>query len=334
MWAAFGRRGLALPEVNEQQVADLFAYFFSTGYFDAPGDARRGRELFRVKRCGDCHGINSPLHPLAKPVAAWPSLDDPVALAQSMWNHSREMASALGARRIPNPSLTSRDLSDILAYSQSLPGRRGRQAPLTVTSSETGQALYRAKGCAGCHTGELALEERPTRYGFTEFAAAMWNHPWKTPNILQPLSYDEMSGLVGYLVSRQFFEERGDIERGRQVYAKKKCGACHDKASSGAPRLSRMKGRMTSYGMVAALWRHGPRMEARLQELHMAWPHFDRQQMADLTAYLHGPEFKRRLPAPPPPGSRPPALMSPGTAKPPFSSTQKDRWQFTSRIHR
>jgi mono/diheme cytochrome c family protein len=294
MWAAFARRGLTRPELSEQQAADIFAYFFSAGYFDPPGNARRGGEVFQLKRCRDCHGISSPVHPVAKPLAAWPSLDDPVALAQDMWNHSREMYSALGDRSIPNPSLTSRDISDILAYSRTLPGRRAGQTHSTSVSAETGPALYGAKGCAGCHTGVLALEERPTRYGLTEFAAAMWNHPWKTPNILKPLSYDEMSSLVGYLFSRQFFEERGDIEHGRHVYALKKCGACHDQALNGAPPVSRMVGRMTSYGMVVALWRHGPAMEARMKQLRIAWPRFSSREMADLTAYLHGPEFKRR----------------------------------------
>lgn len=300
MWAAFERRGLRRPELNEQQAADLFAYFFTTGYLDEPGNASRGRELFQAKRCRECHGINSPVHPAAKPLAAWPSLDDPVALAEDMWNHSREMSSALGDKKIPKPSLTSQEISDILAYSRTLPGRRASPGRSTSASSAAGQMLYRAKGCARCHTGALALEQRPTRYSPIEFAAAMWNHPWRTPSIIEPLSYDEMSGLIGYLFSRQFFEERGDIERGRRVYAQKKCGACHDQALYGAPPLSGMAGRMTSYGMVAALWRHGPTMESRMQQIKNPWPRFSSQEMADLTAYLHGIEFKRRLGAAPP----------------------------------
>jgi cytochrome c551/c552 len=301
MWAAFARRGLTRPEPTEQQVADLFTYFFSAGYFDNPGDPRRGGEVFRSRGCAGCHGIDKPLHPLAKPVTAWRCLDDPVALAREMWNHYGEMSSALAVRRIPYPRLAARDLADLLAHLRSLPQLRGRQASLAPASADSGQALYQAKGCAGCHRGALALEDRPTRYSLTEFAAAMWNHPARTPGALGPLTQEEMSGVVGYLFSRQFFEERGEIERGRRVYAQKKCGACHDQALSGAPPASRMAGRMTSYAMVAALWRHGPAMEARMRQLRIPWPRFDGPEMADLTAYLHGLEFKRR----PVSGSRP-----------------------------
>ena len=55
-----------------------------------------------------------------------------------------------------------------------------------------------------------------------------------------------------------------------------------------------MAGRMTSYGLVAALWKHGPEMMNRMQRQKIAWPHFAGPEMADLSAYLHGLEFKRR----------------------------------------
>ena len=55
-----------------------------------------------------------------------------------------------------------------------------------------------------------------------------------------------------------------------------------------------MAGRMTSFGLVAALWKHGPEMMKRMQRQKIAWPHFAGSEMADLTAYLHGLEFKRR----------------------------------------
>jgi len=68
------------------------------------------------------------------------------------------------------------------------------------------------------------------------------------------LSYEEMRRLVGYLVSTQFFEERGNPEQGEKVFARKHCGGCHDDPASGAQGRSAMAGRITSFGMVAALW--------------------------------------------------------------------------------
>lgn len=58
----------------------------------------------------------------------------------------------------------------------------------------------------------------------------MWNHPSSTHSAPAQLSYDEMRELVGGLVAMQFFEEQGDPEQGRKVFAGKRCGACHDDA--------------------------------------------------------------------------------------------------------
>lgn len=95
MWAAVERARIARPELTRQEAADLFAYFFAARYFESPGDARRGRRLFRSKGCAGCHGIQSPVREGVRPGAAWQSLGDSISLAQQMWNHSREMRLAL-----------------------------------------------------------------------------------------------------------------------------------------------------------------------------------------------------------------------------------------------
>ena len=109
------------------------------------------------------------------------------------------------------------------------------------------------------------------------------------------MTYEEMRHLVGYLVSMQFFEERGDLAAGKQVYARKRCGACHDNPASGAPLRAALAGRVTSFGMAAAAWEHGPAVEARLRKLNIPWPRFSGSEMADLTAFVHGLQFKPRI---------------------------------------
>ncbi len=168
------------------------------------------------------------------------------------------------------------------------PSRQVRRSPV--------RSYLLSKGCAGCHRGALALEARPTRYSLTDFAAAMWNHPFRTQHNPAPLSYEEMRRLVGYLVSTQFFEERGDLEQGRKVFSRKHCAACHDDPSSGAPGRPAMAGRITSFGMVAALWKHGPMMLSRMRQKRISWPRFSGSEMADLAAYLYGYKLKQRQP--------------------------------------
>jgi cytochrome c551/c552 len=294
MWAAMERAGIERPEPTGQEAADLFAFFFAARYFEAPGDARRGRLAFRSKRCSECHGIESPVREGIRPVADWQALENPISLAQQMWNHSGEMRQALEQSRIQYPRLTSQEITDVLVYLRGATQTRLRAAEFSPASAETGQVLLASKGCAGCHRGSLSLESRHTRYSLTDFAAAMWNHGFQSTQTPAPLSYPEMRRLVGYLVSAQFFEERGNPERGKAVFGRKRCGACHDNPASGAPGRATLAGRMTSFDMLAALWEHGPAMLEQMRREGLAWPHFANGEMADLTAYLNGPEFKQR----------------------------------------
>jgi hypothetical protein len=52
------------------------------------------------------------------------------------------------------------------------------------------------------------------------------------------------------------------------------------------------------FAMVEALWKHGPTMLARIQQQKISWPRFTGAEMADLMAFLNGPQLRRRRPAP------------------------------------
>ena len=59
MWAAMQEQGVRPGDLIEQAAADLFAYFYSTRFFETPGDARRGKALFASKGCEDGHGLTA-----------------------------------------------------------------------------------------------------------------------------------------------------------------------------------------------------------------------------------------------------------------------------------
>ena len=109
-------KAIGAPVLSEQEVADLFAYFFAARYFERPGDSAQGRRVFQSKQCGQCHGLMSPLHEGIRPISAWQSLADPISLAQQMWTHSAEMVAAAQSRSIPFPSLKAQELTDLLAF--------------------------------------------------------------------------------------------------------------------------------------------------------------------------------------------------------------------------
>jgi cytochrome c551/c552 len=209
------------------------------------------------------------------------------------------MRPAISRAGITAPRLSAQQLRDLLSYVRGINAGAGDNAGSgNVDSSAgpaaSGQALFESKGCAGCHNGNLKLETRSTRYDFTELAAAMWNHAFRVSGEPPVLSYVEMRRLVGYLVSIQFYEERGDSEKGKRLFETRRCASCHDNPASGAPARREMAGKMNSFGLATALWKHGPVMLARMRENKIAWPQFSGSDVADLTAYLRGPQLKRR----------------------------------------
>ncbi len=287
MWAAMSKQNIAKAELSPESAADLFAYFVSARYFEQPGDAGRGKQLFAAKRCAECHGIGKSPNPAAPPVAQWGSLADPIVLAQQMWNHGARMKEEFAKRKIPRPTLTGQELTDMLVYLQHLPETRNQTMNFTFPASDTGEEVFRSKGCAGCHTGSMSFETLLKNQTLTQIAAAMWEHQplMKTPP--PALSEDEMRQIVSYIWARQYFQGHGSAERGKRVFADKHCAACHDNAASGAPKLPAAKGGYSDITMVSTLWRHGPQMLDMMNQRKLEWPRFTAPEMADLIAYLN-----------------------------------------------
>ena len=287
MWEGMKKRGIVKAELSPESASDLFAYFVSARYFERPGDAARGKVAFNTKHCAECHGITTSNASGAPPIAKWESLADPVVLAQQMWNHGARMHEAFAAKKLARPQISAQELTDMLVYLQNLPETRHLATNFAFPPSDSGEALFESKGCAGCHTGKLALEGLLRNQTLTDIAADMWNHQ---PSMKQPppaLSQEEMRQIVSYIWARQYFRGNGSAERGHKVFAEKNCAACHNDPSSGAPKLGHGKDAYSDITLVAALWEHGPRMLDLMNQKKLAWPRFTALQMSDLIAYLN-----------------------------------------------
>jgi mono/diheme cytochrome c family protein len=286
MWSAMRSQNLPVKPLTRQEAADLFAYFYSVRFFDRPADAARGRRVFEEKRCADCHGVSAAGAAGAKAITQWESLGHPIELAAAMWAHSANMRQAFAARRISWPELTGQDVSDILIYARNLPGTRGKPATFTA-SVQDGEALFKSKGCVGCHVGKLALGPRLQGKTLNDIAATMWSHASKMGEHPPSLNAAEMSSIVTWLWTEQVLDAGGNPSAGKRVFAAKGCAGCHGDASSGAPSLASQKGSFSSVSMVSALWQHGPRMLERMKQKSLDWPRFTAAQMSNLIAYLN-----------------------------------------------
>ena len=287
MWGAMSKQNVAIPIINTDQAADLFAYFYAARYFEKLGEAERGKKLFDSKHCSECHSLTAAGGGIGPPVERWEALQAPIILIQQMWNHQTLMRGAMAAKNIPWPRLTSPELTDMLVYLRNLPQNRDIQQSLLLPSSGEGDSLFRQKGCSACHIGGLALENRLGDSTLTDVAAAMWNH---APQMRQPppqLTITEMQQIISYVWAKQFFATKGDALRGQRTFDSKKCVVCHEDPSSGAPALSKPAEPYSAIIMVSVLWKHGPAMLRKMQEKHIAWPRLSQSEMANLIAYLN-----------------------------------------------
>jgi mono/diheme cytochrome c family protein len=288
MWSAMEREGIPNPKLSEQQAADLYAYFFAFRYFERPGDAARGRQVFLSKKCGECHQPTEASAGGAPALVKWEGTGDAVSLARSMWNHAPRMRDEFAKRGIKWPEMNSQELTDLMVYVRSLPGSRNVESRFVAGESETGKSLFNAKGCDTCHRGSLALESGRLRARtLTDLAVGLWNHAPKMVQLPPDINDVEMRRLVGYLWSMQYFESPGSATRGAKVFIAKKCATCHGNPAGGAPPLTAKTRQLDAIEVVSGLWQHGPGMLAAMKAKKLEWPRFRNEEMADLLAYVN-----------------------------------------------
>lgn len=291
MWSAMSLNGVQAGDMSEQNAADIFAYFYSQRYFEKPGDAARGKAVFQGRGCSGCHGIDQEIKPGINPVSRWQDLNHPFALSENMWNHLRSMLAAASEQNRPFPTLTAQDLTDLLVYLRNLPATKTASAPFfKMTSGDAGRQLFTAKGCQTCHGSDTTLAGRIKGQTMTQIAAEMWDHGPRMESLdAPPATFEpgEMRELLSYIWARQFFEDARDPSLGQKVFASKGCAGCHEKSGSGAPALTGKGQVYSGPAMVAALWRHGPAMLARMKASNVKWPRLSATDMSGIIAYLN-----------------------------------------------
>ena len=291
MWAETKLRSVPPPSMNEQQAADLFGFFYSLRFFEQPGDAARGKSLFTSKKCAVCHGIDEPGSPDVKPVAEWTTASDPLELIETMWNHSAAMRDEMARRNIRLPQLTGQDLADLLVYTRRASKRQASTPVFQPAAPDAGKTLFESKRCVACHgpmTHFLSIDVHDAT--LTDIAADMWNHGLDMSLRDTAFAPGEMRQIADYIWFSRTIEGAGEVGRGAQVFAAKKCVVCHDDPSSGAPSLAELTANGQYFSgatMVSALTRHGPAMLDKMRERHLAWPRFSSAEMSSLIAYLN-----------------------------------------------
>ena len=254
MWDAIAKQpGAPTPRPSDADIADLFAYFYSLRYFEPPGDAGRGKRVFESKQCEQCHPLDGSAPAAgARPVREWPSIADPVARMEAMWNHAAGMAEEMERRASAGPASTPGEMADLWVFLRTRPNamsgwragpwrrrfgkahlRRARLRPVPHARPED---VGQDRSQSGPRTKGATWPRSERRFGTI-------SRGYETRRVaygvkLEPFENDEMADLIAYLHDEQICWPSGDADRGVKVFREGQCGACHDDSASGAPRLS------------------------------------------------------------------------------------------------
>ena len=124
MTQEMARKKIALPQLQPSEMADIIAYLYSVQYFAKPGDSRRGQQLAASKGCLSCHSVAGKGGKAGPDFERTKELDQPVTVVAAMWNHASGMEEKMREKSITWPVLTEAEMSDIVAYLQSVAGVR------------------------------------------------------------------------------------------------------------------------------------------------------------------------------------------------------------------
>ncbi len=292
MWGKMAAKKIPVQKIEKKEMADLFAFLYFIRYMDEPGDSKKGRTLMEAKGCMKCHAQKGGTK---EDLTRWGMYTNPILWAQMMWNHTPQMEQEMKNRGLAWVEFKGNEMVDLIAYIRSL-NPKAEKVYLSPGDPPSGKKSFTQKGCIQCHSsqGELDLSKKkdfPRTLG--QLAGMMWNHSpkmWKgmeEKGMERPiLSPHEITDLVAYLFSTQYFDEPGDPERGKNVFIKRQCNLCHAKGSK-MPNLSVLKGQISPIFMAQTMWNHGPEMLEKMRKAKVSWQKIDRKEMVDLMEYLN-----------------------------------------------
>ncbi|MFI5182502.1 MAG: c-type cytochrome [Thermoanaerobaculia bacterium] len=174
-----------------------------------------------------------------------------------------------------------------------------------------GQSLFVSKRCVECHAirgagGRIGpdLGRTAVKGSFYEIAAALWNHSlvmgdkMKEFRIVRPtFRENELADLLAFLYFLNYFDEPGDPEVGKVLFAQKHCIQCHGLGRQGGaagPRLDTLPRGSSPLRIAQDLWNHGPAMVPAIRRQGLDIPKFNGSEIIDLFAYLRSQGQQRQ----------------------------------------
>lgn len=266
------------------------------------GDPFRGRGIFDEKGCSRCHSVwghGGTLGPDITAAVAGKTWDE---LVGDFWNHTPRMILEGEQRGYSWPTLDPEQMADLLSYLYYVrlfdePG-----------DPRLGSDAYVRLQCANCHTlgGRGGSPGGPLdRFGTylspVPLAQAMWNagplmrqEQLREGTPIPQFRGHEIADLQAHI--RAEGRRRGrevelqplpNASLGAEVYRRKRCGTCHDRALRRAPDLTRSALSKTASEITGLLWNHSYVMSGEMAAIGVPFPRFDNNELSNLIAHLY-----------------------------------------------
>jgi cytochrome c2 len=120
MTGEMAKRSIAVPPLKPEEMADIVAYLYSVRYFAEAGDIRKGVILATYKGCLGCHGLYSEPGKPASDLTRSQAIATPPGTLSALWNHSFIADPRPTDKQTPWPTLTGREMADLMTYLGSL----------------------------------------------------------------------------------------------------------------------------------------------------------------------------------------------------------------------
>jgi mono/diheme cytochrome c family protein len=118
MLAAMKARGIPVPQLRAEEMADIVAYLYAVQYFAVPGDRQRGVGVAKAKGCLGCHTLRARDGTAPVELSRVTGLESPAGVVAALWNHSFLAEPAAATRGWAE--LRADEMADLLAFLRSL----------------------------------------------------------------------------------------------------------------------------------------------------------------------------------------------------------------------
>jgi mono/diheme cytochrome c family protein len=113
-------RGMTLPELRAEEMADIVAYLYTIEYFAPPGSISRGWRVLADKGCLTCHGVYGERGKTASDLTRARAMETPGGVVAALWNHAVSSPPAPGGGKQPWPRFSGSEMADMIALFQSM----------------------------------------------------------------------------------------------------------------------------------------------------------------------------------------------------------------------